>query len=184
MLKELESYKIGELKIILGGYGMYISDIVGHGKHGCILKSDIISYIIKNLNPKISIFDFDTYKHEYDYMKTYYSNLELMLKTALFIDYKYNHLPPENNTIFEQQIEKKSKKDRKKYIEKVLNVFEPLYLVTEWFQHFAPEKLVNNPSFAINAVNKYENHISLMFNRMYKARFDKNWPDDTKLWFD
>jgi hypothetical protein len=89
MLKELESYKIGELKIILGGYGMYISDIVGHGKHGCILKSDIISYIIKNLNPKISIFDFDTYKHEYDYMKTYYSNLELMLKTALFIDYKY-----------------------------------------------------------------------------------------------
>lgn len=114
-------------------------------------------------------------------MQKYYSGLELMLHTALFIDYKYNHLPPDQNTVFEEQIKiKKSKKDKLAYINIVLDVFEPLYIVKCWFDFYAPEKPEH---FASNAVEKYKNHIDVLFNRMYRARFDPKWDDQHKLWF-
>lgn len=140
--------------------------------------------IASNFEPsneeEVLIFDFKTYKAEHDLMKQYYSGLELMLRTALFIDYKYNYLPRNKNEVFEKQIKKH--KNKLEYISTVLDAFEPLYIVTQWFTYFAPEKL-EKPDYIDNILNKYKLHLDVMFNRMYKARFDKDWDDTTKLWF-
>ncbi len=185
MERELQAFTNLELKELLLQYNISGSDIIGTGKNGCILKSDRIKAILpllqsENDKIEIKIFDFNTYKLEHNLMKQYYSGLELMLRTALFIDYKYNHLPPAENTIFEQQIKKH--KNKKEYINTVLDVFEPLYIVTQWFSYYAPEKL-KNPEFIPKTMEKYKNHTDVMFNRMYKARFDSKWSDTTKLWF-
>jgi hypothetical protein len=187
--KELQSFKIKELKDFLLQYSIRTSDIEGTGKNNCVTKKDIIKTLVEAIQEEdlydgVDIFDFKTYKHEYEFMKLYFTDLELYLRTALFIDYKYNYLPPEQNMVFEDKIKtKKQKKHQMEYITSVLDSFEPLYIVTKWFLHFAPEKLKNNSNFALNAVNKYKNYNYVMFNRMYKARIDPNWDDMHKLWF-
>lgn len=135
------------------------------------------------LNNNVSIFDFVTYKKEFNYMKTYFNGLELYLRTALFIDYKYNHMSKKNRNVFETQIQEKPKKNRKKYIETVLNVFEPLYLITQWFRYFIPTRLIERPQYVFTIAEKYKHHIDAMFNRMYKARVDPEWDEEAKLWF-
>lgn len=179
-LVELHAASNLQLKELLLQYNITNADIEGTGKNGTVLKSDRIK-VIMGLNP-ILIFDFETYKHEHNLMKPYFKDLELMLRTALFIDYKHNHLPPDQNTIFETQIEQKPKKQRKTYITTVLDAFEPRYLFTAWFQMFAPDKL-ERPNFVEDSMDKYKYHPAGMFNRMYKARFDSKWDDLTPLWF-
>ena len=174
----LQAFTNLELKELLLQYNLSDCDIEGTGKNGCILKQDRINAIEPLLKTKVMIFDFVTYKHEHELMKKYYKDLELILRTALFIDYKYNHLPPDQNTIFEQQI--KTKKHKKTYISTVLDAFEPLYLVEKWMAFYRPDK---PKDFAAKTVDKYKFHIDVMFNRMYKARFDPEWDELTKLWF-
>ena len=177
-MDELQAFSNLQLKELLLQYNLNNSDIEGTGKNGCILKQDRINAILPYLKVKVKIFDFETYKAEHELMKKYFSDLELMLRTALFIDYKYNHLPPDQNTIFEKQIKKS--KNKLKYISTVLDAFEPLYIVRQWFLHFTPDK---PKTFASKTIEKYKYHIDVMFNRMYKARFDPNWSDTSKLWF-
>ncbi len=184
--QQLQAFSTIQLKELLLQYNLTDCDIEGKGKNGCILKQDRIDILLPQVETKsteytILIFDFVKYKHEHQLMQKYYKNLELMLRTALFIDYKYNHLPPDQNTIFEEQIKtKKTKKDKLKYISLVLDSFEVLYIVEQWFNFFAPEK---PDDFASKAIDKYKFHIDAMFNRMYKARCDAQWDDTSKLWF-
>lgn len=132
----------------------------------------------------VDIFDFDTYSDEYTLMSKYFSDLELVLRTALFIDYKYNYLNPKDKDVFEKQLNtKEGKKAKREFIRLTLDVFEPLYLVTQWYRHFNPQALEENPKKAEQTVDKYKFHIDVMFNRMYKARFDPDWDEETKLWF-
>lgn len=139
-----------------------------------------IDAIISN---NVKIFDFVKYKKEFEYMKTYFTGLELYLRTALFIDYKYNHMKKENRNVLEDQIKEKPKKKRKEYIELVLDAFEPLYLLTQWFHYFIPERLIQRPEHVFNVADKYKYHIDVMFNRMYKIRVDPDWDECAKLWF-
>jgi TFIIF-interacting CTD phosphatase-like protein len=64
-----------------------------------------------------------------------------------------------------------------------LDAFEPLYLITQWFHYYIPERLTQKPEYVFNIVEKYQYHIDTMFNRMYKARIDPNWDEEAKLWF-
>src|SRR5205085_1077665 len=94
------------------------------------------------IGDNVDIFDFEKYNHEYEFMKKYFSDLELVLRTALFIDYKYNHLDPKNNTVFEDKVkEKKTLKAQKEFIELTLDALEPLYVLAQWYRHFYPDKL-------------------------------------------
>ncbi len=132
----------------------------------------------------VDIFDFASFKEEHELMKQYYSDLELMLRTALLIDYKYNHLALDGRKAFDDKLEsKKTKQAKKEFLDLVFDVSEPLYLVTQWYRHFLPSKL-ENPDFVENLLETHKVHLSGMFNKMYRGRIDKNWPLDTRLWFD
>lgn len=134
----------------------------------------------ENVLEGVDIFDFDTYKKEFDLMSEYYDGLELYLRTALFIDYKYNHLNEENKNIVEDTLKKK--KNKKEYLESLFDVFEPIYLLTHWFNHFAPEKL-DDPNHMQKLIDRYQGHIDGLFNKAYKNRVDKSWDVNHKLWF-
>jgi len=131
------------------------------------------------LDDTVDIFDFNTYKDEYKLMGKYYEGLERYLRTALLIDYKYNHLNEKNRHIFDDVLENKPKKERKQYIELMLDVFEPLYMLHQFYRHFAPKKMNK-----LNEIyNKYQTVPAEMFNRMYRVYVDKNWVDQA-LWFE
>jgi hypothetical protein len=55
----------------------------------------------------VDIFDFEKYAEEYELMGNYFKDLELYLKTALLIDYKYNYLSKANREVFEVSLNKK-----------------------------------------------------------------------------
>lgn len=127
----------------------------------------------------VDIFDFDTYKQEYKLLSKYFQGLELFLRTALLIDYKYNHLNPKNRQLFEEILNEKSKKEQKKYIELMLDVFEPLYILHQFYRHYSPSTSAEKLD---QIYEKYSVNPSEMFNRMYRRYVDDNWKDK-KMWF-
>lgn len=110
-------------------------------------------------------------------MGKYYSDLERYLRTALLIDYKYNHLSSKDRHVFDDVLNSKPEDEKKNYIELMLDVFEPLYILHQFYRHFAPDKMDKLDML----YEKYQNHPGEMFNRMYRVYVDKEWVDKP-LW--
>lgn len=145
------------------------------------IPEDIITEGENIINEGVDVFDFKTYAAEHKLLSKYFDGLELMLRCALLIDYKYNHLAENDRNTVEEKLSTKKRKHRKAYLETVLDTFEPLYLITKWFSHFYPDK---SQDAIVVTWNKYKHHLSVLFNRMYKKRIDPEWCETTKLWFD
>lgn len=133
----------------------------------------------------VDIFDFEKYHKEYKFMGQYFKDLERVLRTALLIDYKYNHQTEEGRTATDRRIEKeKSAKDKRAYLENLLDAFEPLYILHHFYRHYDPTKNASD----INAIyKKYELTPGIMFNCAYRVHVDKEWPKASKsekLWFE
>jgi hypothetical protein len=129
------------------------------------------------------IFDFDKYNLEYNIMSEFFTGLELYLRTALFIDYKYNHLSPNDRKIIDHIIETQETREKKhKFLESMFNVMEPEYIMTHWFRHFAPDVIQNKPNVVNNILDRYGGFEDIAFNRMYKKRVDHDWRL-RPLWF-
>jgi hypothetical protein len=145
----------------------------------------------------VDIFDFDTYKNEYEIFALFYSGLELYLRTAIFIDYKYNHLSEENRGIIRIVISKKTGRPllvkrnekgvkygtvlKKKYFDNFTNVFEPEHLFTAWYIHFQPEKL-EKENYVSDTLERYAGYEDVAFNKMYRLYVDSDWVYQS-IWF-
>lgn len=124
---------------------------------------------------QVDIFNFNKYQLVYSIMREYFQELELYLRTAIIIDYLYNYnLKDHERDIFIQEI----KTGGKDYIITYSEVFETEHLLRSWFQHFAPDKLMNFDNILI----KYINCESELFNRLYRKYVDPEW-QNVKLWF-
>ena len=95
----------------------------------------------------VDIFDFETYSTDYKLIKSVFTkanSLELYLRAALLIDYKYNYLSEESRGAFIKMMKEKKSESGvdglRKYLENVLNVLDPLYIITCFYRHFAPNK--------------------------------------------
>jgi hypothetical protein len=136
-----------------------------------------------DISDKVDIFDFDTYQEEFDLLSDYFGGLELYLRTALLIDYKYNHLAPENRQVFDDALNKHKTYDNKKeFLENILDAFEPREMLAQWYRHFIPDKLREDPDVINRVAEKYQDKIDIAFNRMYKKRVDPDW-ELSPLWF-
>src|SRR5207253_1691412 len=138
---------------------------------------DEFSDIIEEMKDKEDIFDFEKYEKDYKYVGKYFKNeLEHQLRTALLIDYLYNHNNEKGRKVVREHL--KNSKDPKKALEDLLDVFEVKYLLAAFYKHYAPDKMDK-----LNAIiKKYGNGPSLMFNFAYRNNVDDTWKD-TKLWF-
>ena len=131
----------------------------------------------------VDIFDFVTYIKEYTMMELYFSNLTLDIRTALLIDYKYNYLHPNDRGIFDTALNSKSTfNDKKSFLELTLDVFDPYYIVYQWYRHYNPDKILNDSEFVDKLVEKYAHREVIMFNCLYRVYRNKQWVNEP-LWF-
>jgi len=133
------------------------------------------------IGDNVDIFDFHKYHHEYELTGKYFKGLERDLRTALLIDYIYNHLGEKHKDIINKTLKtKKTFAEQKAYLELILDTFETIYIYRQWYRHYAP----NKPMSTVNAMfKKYENFPGLLFNKLYAAHVDIEWEDED-LWFD
>lgn len=59
---------------------------------------------------EVDVFDFHSFPKEQEAFAVHYSGLELMLRLAIFLSYKYNHLAPENRDLVRVEKSKKTGK--------------------------------------------------------------------------
>lgn len=123
----------------------------------------------------IDVFDFVKYQDIFDIMSSHYSDLELYLRTAIYIDYlyKYNLRSDEiTNTI------DNLKTASKQSIDDFTDVFVMEDLLIDWYKHFSPDKIESVDDILL----RYINCESELFNRLYKKYVDDSWVN-VKLWF-
>lgn len=142
----------------------------------------------------VDIFDFEKFRDEYEVFSTFYEGLELYLRCAIFLDYKYNHLQEKDRKIVEFCISKrtghllqvvrtgKKKVGRplmKSYLDDFTNVFETTHIFEAWYLHFDPSRDEEN---IYGILDRYEQHSDVVLNKMYRKYVDKDWVYKP-LWF-
>lgn len=143
----------------------------------------------------VDIFDFEKFEAEYEVFSTFYEGLELYLRCAIFLDYKYNHLQEKNRKIVEFCISKKTghllqvirKSDgtkvgrplTKTYLDQFTNVFETVHIFEAWYLHFDPSRDEENIQCILD---RYEQHSDVVLNKMYRKYVDEDWVYKP-LWF-
>jgi hypothetical protein len=142
---------------------------------------------------KADVFAFENFKQERRVFGKFYSGLELYLRLAIFLEYKYNYLDPTAREILNLVVKKSGEvflarrvqgKLRgtlvtKKYFDNITNVFEPYQFLKRWYQHFAPEKSKESIQ---GIAEKYSGYECVAFNRMYQKYVDPEW-ECKPLWF-
>lgn len=155
-----------------------------------------MSSVKQQKKTKLDIFDFDKYPKEHRVFKYFYSDLELHLRFAIFISYKYGHLSKENRSILNLSISKKTgvplkiyKKNGclkgtpidKEYLDMLTDTFEPYYLVKYWYFHYNPEKY-SDKNKIYKMLERYRLYEDVIFNKIYKLYVDPDWQYSC-LWF-
>jgi predicted NAD-dependent protein-ADP-ribosyltransferase YbiA (DUF1768 family) len=134
----------------------------------------------EDIGAGVDIFDFDKYKKDYDMVAKYYTEnkLELLLRAAIYIDYKYNYIKKTSDrTILDKSVQKGGKQ----YLDTILDVFEPRYLLVKFYKHQGSDK-ADDPEWLDEILIKYANHEDKMFNRIYRRYYDEDWVNKP-LWF-
>jgi hypothetical protein len=139
---------------------------------------------IKQMTRPIDIFDIKVFHLENELLSRYYSNLELLLRTSILVDYIHNHRKITKKGYYKLMTEFKSYE--KKDFDNILNVFDMQYLLEKWFYHFKKtNKDADKTDIQVeNLLLKYRSHENMLWNRLYKKYVDKNWNTNYKLWFD
>lgn len=148
---------------------------------------------VEKVEQVADIFDFEKYQEEYKVFSLFYGGLELYLRCAIFLDYKYNHLQEKDRKIVEFCISKKTgnilqvvKNGNKKvgrplkkgYLDEFTNVFETIHLFEAWYLHFDSNRVEKIE----NTLDRYEQHTDVLWNRMYRKYVDEDWVYKP-LWF-
>lgn len=145
---------------------------------------------------KVDIFDHSKFPKDVEVLQYFYSGLEFYLRAAIFLSYKYNHLSPKNRDILDIRINKRTGNPvivkltkrgnrrgfvlEKDWVDNITDVFEPYYLLKNFYKHHNPEKLKGN--YLQDILKKYCEYEDVAFNKMYRMYVDPNW-DYQPLWF-
>ena len=133
-------------------------------------------------NIGIDVFDFKTYFDDFLIFTRYYSGLELYLRIAIWLSYKYEYIQSqeERNNLDDELHQNKK---RKEYLDTMTDSFEPRDLVEKWYHHFNPIKI--KPGFIDYVMNKpqYLAHPDCIFNQLYHKYVDQEWDIIAILWF-
>lgn len=167
--------------------------IISIGGANKIVEKQSTKNIPQKVEQAADIFDFEKYQEEYEIFSMFYGGLELYLRCAIFLDYKYNHLQEKDRKVVEFCISKKTghvlqvvrngnkKVGRpltKSYLNEFTNVFETVHLFEAWYLHFDPSRIENIE----HTLERYEQHSDVLWNRMYRKYVDEDWVYKP-LWF-
>ena len=128
----------------------------------------------------VDIFDFKKYPRERELFAKHFDGIELYLRLASFIDYKYNYnLTPKERDILDLDIEGRANFDEINDFLKILtDVFEIEGMLIAWYRHFNLDKLDDIDDL----LRKYVEGEDYLFNRLYRKYIDPEWGLQP-LWF-
>jgi hypothetical protein len=150
--------------------------------------------IIPSKKSEIDVFDFDLYADEYELFSKYFEKINLYLRLALFLKYKYEILKTEEqrdalNSSIDREIEKGkigadiyTFKDIITYLKSLTDKIDIPDLLRRWYEHFDPEKL-EEKKFLKNKLNEYEFCEDKLFVRLYRKYVENDISKETSLWF-
>jgi hypothetical protein len=136
---------------------------------------------LKKFIIEIDAFDFVKYKNEYDLFRKYFTGLELYLRTAIYILYKYEYITNLNDRLLLDK-EMNNSTEQATDLELLTDSFEPKELVMKWYYHFNPDR-DNLESFVDDLLSKHIGCENVVFNSLYKKYVDSSWNRYTELWF-
>lgn len=156
----------------------------GHITEDMLTSEGYQKYQLRQSNISVDIFDFKTYFDDFTLFTRYFFGLELYLRSAIWINYKYEYL----NTIEERnklEQELKQNKDKKLYLCMITDSFEVETLVEKWYHHFNPNKLTSRENFIEYILNKtqYIAHPDHLFNQLYRKYVVCDHDLLSVLWF-
>lgn len=128
--------------------------------------------------PDIDPFDFDKYSEDYDLLKNYFSGVELYVRLANFILYKYGWLPSRDRNQLIEEVE--TAQNPKKILENLTDSFRPEELLAYWYLKWNPDYATEEKIEKI--LQLYVECEDILFNRLYRKYVDEDW-NDVPLWF-
>lgn len=134
---------------------------------------------IAQVAQEADLFDFTqgTVASDYTLLSSFYSGLELMLRTYALQNYR-SLLSPEDNIKLNSEFNMIVQQHNKQYLDTLLNVVDVEDMLEAWYRHFNPEKIAEITLF----LEKYSTCEDVLFNRLYKKYVDPQ-AIYTKLWF-
>lgn len=125
---------------------------------------------------EVDIFDMERYSFFYHLLEPYYRDLELLLRTAILIQYLYDYNLTQRER-FQEIVNIQN--GGKEYVDSRYDMFSFDEMVIKWYHHFnLPDK-----DFDI-LIERYRGHQAEFFKRVYKKYVDKTFEKhDQELWF-
>ena len=122
---------------------------------------------------EIDVFDFESYPKESELFSRYYKDVEYMLRLAIFLDYKYNHIKDKS-----ERLELDAEANTKQYLKDLTDMFDTEKFLERFYEHYNPERMEDIDSIA----KKYIYCEDIMFGRLYKKYVDDDYKP-VPLWF-
>jgi hypothetical protein len=134
----------------------------------------------KNMS-RVDPFDFDdTYSQEFALFSQYFNDLELYLRTAIWILYREEYLKTAGDKDkLDQELQEAP--DQKLFLEKITDAFETKELLMRWYEHFNPTNATEE--FIDKTIQKYAYWEDALFGRLYCKYVDPDYDPLTPLWF-
>lgn len=131
-------------------------------------------------------FDFATYPEDKAIFDKYFTKIELYLRLAIWINYKYDYIQTaKDRADLMAEYAAKSADGAvaaKEFLVKLTDAFDTTALLTQWYQHFAPAKVADVDTH----LQTYINCEGQLFNKLYKKYVDQSFDQSQfqQLWFE
>lgn len=132
----------------------------------------------EDITGNVDIFDFEKYQEDFSLLSQYFDGVELYLRTANWIMYKYIRLTTdEERAELHSDLEKQVNKHD--WLSGFTSLMDTLQLLWSWFKHFRPHLL----DTVISKHEKFSRHMSYVFNKVYRLHVDPNHVDVDLTWW-
>jgi hypothetical protein len=124
------------------------------------------------------IFAFENYPQDFGLFSQYFTGIELYLRLANWIQYKYEYLREYEMEKLDNEVYRVT--NIKKFLEDITGTFEPREILERWFKHFKP--ILNTTEKIDETLERYYLCEDVLFNKLYRTHVDNNWVY-VPLWF-
>lgn len=149
------------------------------------VKAQPVQQDFEDVSGNVDVFDFQLYKDDLELFQQYFTGLELYIRLAGWLLYKYVRLTEESerqelflDLIFSDVETQIPRTNTKEWLELMSDVFDPEQMLWSWYKHFKPSVLYN----VNNLYVKWQNHLNVFLNMLYRRYVDENHVDEP-LWF-
>jgi hypothetical protein len=128
----------------------------------------------------VDVFDVSNPEDEQELgvFQEHYTGLELVLKFAHYLDYKWNHIRArEERDVLKAEVLGYSKRQ----LDDFTNAADTYFLIASWYRHFNPDQF--NEDRIDYWTSRYDGNHAYFLNKLVRKYVDPDWVFE-QLWFD